>query len=136
MTLYRLPHLDLIVSLSCHSLNLTCTRLGLRNPVSTPLGSLGTAPIHSSRSCTLLQLGVVPFPSTLLLAFGHCLCIILYKPRLCSTRTSVQISCCVISSRLLVTMPLCLYPCPPNSTCPLNSLTQPSHLFPLSRCQT
>ena len=46
MTFYGLPHLDLIVSLSCHSLNLTCTRLALRDPVSTPLESLGTAP-HS-----------------------------------------------------------------------------------------
>ena len=46
MTLYGLPHLDSIVLLPCHSLNLTCTRLALRDPVSTPLGSSGTAP-HS-----------------------------------------------------------------------------------------
>ena len=46
MTLYGLLHLDSIVLLSCHSLNLTCTRLILRNPVSMPLGSSGTTP-HS-----------------------------------------------------------------------------------------
>ena len=46
MTLYGLPHIDSIILLSCHSLNLTCTRLALRNPVSTPLRSSGTAP-HS-----------------------------------------------------------------------------------------
>ena len=46
MTLYGLPHLDSIILLSCHSLTLTCTRLALRYPVSTPLGSSSTAP-HS-----------------------------------------------------------------------------------------
>ena len=46
MTLYGLSHLDLIVLLSCHSLNLTCTRLALKDSVSMPLRSLGTAP-HS-----------------------------------------------------------------------------------------
>ena len=35
-------------------------------------------------------------PSMLLSAFGHCLCIILYKPGLRSTSTLVQISCCVL----------------------------------------
>ena len=92
MTFYGLPHLDLLVLLSCHSLNLTCTRLALRDPVSTPLGSLGTAPIHSPGSCTSLSLGLVLSPSMMLSVFGHCLVIILYKPGLCSTSTSVQIS--------------------------------------------
>ena len=46
MTLYGLPHLDSIVSLPCHSLTSTCTRLTLRVPVLMPLRPLGTAP-HS-----------------------------------------------------------------------------------------
>ena len=96
MTFYGLPHLDLLVSLSCHSLNLTCTRLALRDPVSTPLGSSGTAPIHSPGSCTLPLLGLVLSPSTTLSVFGHCLSIVLYKPGLCRTSSSVQISCCVL----------------------------------------
>ena len=33
MTFYGLPHLGSIVLLSCHSLNLTCTRLALRSSV-------------------------------------------------------------------------------------------------------
>ena len=85
MTFYRLSHLDSIILLSCHSLNLTCTRLALRDPVSTPLGS-----------CTSPLLGLVLSPSTTLSVFGHCLCIILYKPGLCSTSTLVQISCRVL----------------------------------------
>ena len=100
MTSYRLPHLDSIVWLSCHSLNLTCTRLTLRDPVSTPLGSSGTAPIHSPGSCTLLSLGLVLSPSTTLSIFKHCLVIILYKPGLCSTSTLVR-----ISRRVLVSSP-------------------------------
>ena len=96
MTFDGLSHLDLIVSLSCHLLNLTCTRLALRDPVSTPLGSSGTAPIHSPGSCTSPSLGLVLSPSTTLSVFGHCLFIILYKPGLCSTSTSVQISCHVL----------------------------------------
>ena len=98
MTFYGLPHLDSLISLSCHSLNLTCTRLALRDPVSTPLGSLGTAPIHSPGSCTSLSLGLVLSPSTMLSVFGHCLSIVLYKPGLCSTSSSVQISRCVLVS--------------------------------------
>ena len=46
MTLYRLPHLNSIVSLPSHSLTSTCTRLTLRDPVLTPPGPSGTAP-HS-----------------------------------------------------------------------------------------
>ena len=92
MTFYGLLHLDSLVSLSCHSLNLTCTRLALRDPVSTPLRSLGTAPIHSPGSCTLPSLGLVLSPSTTLSAFRHCLSIVLYKPGLCSTSSLVQIS--------------------------------------------
>ena len=106
MTFYGLPHLDSLVSLSCHSLNLTCTRLALRDPVSTPLGSSGTAPIHSPGSCTSLSLGLVLSLSTTLSIFGHCLSIVLYKPRLCSTSSSVRISHCVLvsSSRHHVTV--------------------------------
>ena len=96
MTSYGLPHLDLIISLSCHLLNLTCTRLILRDPVSMPLGSLGTAPIHSPRSCTLPSLRLVLSLSTTLSVFRHCLVIILYKPGLCSTSTLVRISRCVL----------------------------------------
>ena len=96
MTFYKLSHLDLIVSLSCHSLNLTCTRLALRDPVTMPLGSSGTAPIHSPRSCTLPSLRLVLSPSTTLSVFGYCLFIILYKPGLCSTSTLVRISCHVL----------------------------------------
>ena len=95
MTFYGLPHLDLIVSLSCHSLNLTCTRLALRDPVSMPLGSLGTAPIHSPGSCTSLSLRLVLSPSMMFSVFRHCLFIILYTPGLCSTSTLVPISRCV-----------------------------------------
>ena len=69
-------------------------------------------PIHSSGSCTLPQLGLVLFPSTPLLVFGHCLSIVLYKPGLCSASTSVRISRHVISSCLLITTSLSLYPCP------------------------
>ena len=98
MTFYGLPHLDLLVSLSCHSLNLTCTRLTLRDSVSTPLGSSGTAPIHSPRSCTLASLRLVLSLSTTLSVFGHCLSIVLYKPGLCSTSSLVQISRCVLVS--------------------------------------
>ena len=98
MTFYGLPHLDSIISLSCQLLNLTCTRLALRDPVSTPLRSSGTAPIHSPGSCTLLSLRLVLSLSMTLSVFGHCLCIILYKPRLCSTSTLVRISRCVLSS--------------------------------------
>ena len=112
MTFYGLPHLDSLISLSCHSLNLTCTRLALRDPVSTPLGSSGTASIHSPGSCTSLSLGLVLSPSTMLSVFRHCLSIVLYKPGLCSTSSSVQ-----ISRRVLVSSPchhiLSLYPCPP-----------------------
>ena len=106
MTFYELPHLDLVVSLPCHSLNLTCTRLALRDPVSTPLGSSGTAPIHSPGSCTLSSLGLVLSLSMTLLVFGHCLSIVLYKPGLCSTSSSVQISHHVLvsSSRHHVTV--------------------------------
>ena len=57
-----------------------------------PLRSSGTAPIHSPRSCTLSSLGLVLSPSTTLLVFRHCLSIVLYKPGLCSTSSSVQIS--------------------------------------------
>ena len=60
--------------------------------MSTPLRSSGTAPIHSPGSCTLLSLGLVLSPSTTLSVFRHCLVIILYKPRLCSTSTLVRIS--------------------------------------------
>ena len=102
MTFYRPPHLGSIVSLSCHSLNLICTRLALRDPVSTPLGSSGTAPIHSPGSCTSPSLGLVLSPSMTLLVFGHCLFIILYKPRLCSTSSSVQ-----ISRHVLISSPCC-----------------------------
>ena len=130
MTSYGLPHLDLIISLSCHSLNLTCTRLVLRDPVSMPLRSSGTAPIHSPRCCTLLSLRLVLSPSTTLSVFGHCLSIVLYKLGLCSTSTLVR-----IPHHVLVTS-LSLYPCPLNSTCPLDSLTRPSCLFPLSRPRT
>ena len=42
------------------------TRLVLRDPVSMPLRPLGTAPFSCPRSCTLLQLGLVPFLSILL----------------------------------------------------------------------
>ena len=98
MTFYGLLHLDLIISLSCHSLNLTCTRLALRDPVSMPLRSSGTAPIHSLGSCTSPSLRLVLSPSMTLSVFGHCLFIILYKPRLCSTSTSVRISCRVLIS--------------------------------------
>ena len=106
MTFYGLPHLDLLISLSCHSLNLTCTRLALRDPVSMPLGSSGTAPIHSPRSCTLPSLGLVLSLSTTLSVFGHCLSIVLYKPGLCSTSSSVQISRHVLvsSSRHRITV--------------------------------
>ena len=100
MTFYGLPHLDLLVSLSCHLLNLTCTRLALRDPVSMPLGSSGTAPIQSPRSCTSPSLGLVLSPSTTLSVFGHCLSIVLYKPRLCSTSSSVR-----ISHRVLISSP-------------------------------
>ena len=98
MTFYGLPYLDSVISLSCHSLNLTCTRLILRDPVSTPLRSSGTAPIHSPRSCTLPSLRLVLSPSTTLLVFGHCLSIVLYKPGLCSTSSSVQKSHHALSS--------------------------------------
>ena len=100
MTFYGLPHLDLLISLSCHSLNLTYTRLALRDPVSTPLGSLGTASIHSPGSCTSPSLRLVLSLSTTLSVFGHCLSIVLYKPRLCSTSSSVR-----ISRRVLVSSP-------------------------------
>ena len=49
------------------------------------------------------------------LVFRHCLSIVLYKLRLCSTSSLVQISCCllvVFSSRPLVITSLSLYPCP------------------------
>ena len=92
MTFYGLPHLDLLISLSCHLLNLTYTRLALRDPVSTPLRSSGTAPIHSPGSCTSLSLGLVLSPSTMLSVLRPCLSIVLYKPGLCSTSTSVWIS--------------------------------------------
>ena len=98
MTFYRLPHLDSFVLFSCHSLNLTCTRLTLRDPVSTPLGSSGTAPIHSPGSCTSPLLRLVLSSSTMFLVFRHCLCIVLYKPGLCSTSSLVQISRCVLVS--------------------------------------
>ena len=59
--------------------------------MSMPLGSSGTAPIHSPGSCTSLLLGLVLSPSTTLSVFGHCLSIVLYKPRLCSTSSLVRI---------------------------------------------
>ena len=72
---------------------------------------------------------------TLLSVFRHCLCIILYKPRLCSTSSSVQISRCVLvsSPHYHITD---LIPMPSNSTCSLNSFTQPSRPSPLSRSWT
>ena len=61
--------------------------------------------------------------------FGHCLCIILYKPRLCSTSTWVR-----ISHRVLVSSPhhhvTVFIPMLSKSTCPLDSFTWHSHLFP------
>ena len=62
MTLYGLPHLDLIVLLSCHSLTSTCTRLGLRDTVSMPLGSLGTAPHSFLRILYLAAARTSTFP--------------------------------------------------------------------------
>ena len=62
MTLYGLPHLDLIVSLSCYLLNLTCTRLALRDPVSMPLGSSGTAPHLFPRILYLAAARTSTFP--------------------------------------------------------------------------
>ena len=92
MTFYGLSHLDSLVSLSCHLLNLICTRLALRDPVSMPLGSSGTASIHSPGSCTSPSLGLVLSLSTTLSVFRHCLSIVLYKPGLCSTSSRVRIS--------------------------------------------
>ena len=73
-------------------------------------------------SCTLLQLGLVPFLSTLLSAFSHCLVTILYKPiyRSCSSLVQishlVSLSCCLIITPLSLNYAL-------NFTCPLDSLT-------------
>ena len=113
MTFYGLPHLDSLVSLSCHSLNLTRTRLALRDPVSMPLRSSGTASIHSPGSCTSPSLGLVLSPSTTLSVFEHCLSIVLYKPGLCSTSSSVRISCRVLVSSPRHHVPVCS---PPKST--------------------
>ena len=103
ITLYGLPHLDLIITLSCHSPHVLGSPLEIQCLHHSDLWVL--PPIHSSGSCTLPQLRLVPFPSTLLLVFGHCLCVILYKPRLCSTSTSVQI--CILSCSRLISLSLC-----------------------------
>ena len=49
-------------------------------------------PCIHPRSCTLPRLGLVPFPSMPLLAFGHCLVTILYIPIHCSCSPLVWIS--------------------------------------------
>ena len=77
MTLYGLPHLDSIISLSCHSLNLTCTRLPLEIQCLRHSDLRVLPPIHSSGSCTSPQLRLVLSPSTLLSVFRHCVCIVL-----------------------------------------------------------
>ena len=91
MTFYGLPHLDSLVSLSCHSLNLTCTRLALRIQCLRH-SDLWVLPPSIPRILYLPAARTSTFSEHDAFGLRTLLSIVLYKSGLCSTSSSVQIS--------------------------------------------